>query len=221
MLISVGLDRKGCHERASWSFPVRSRRHGDGELAGAEGGCGDLWPPGGPRAFPGQVGRTRPVTALRSLGTTPGRPPALRIKEISGTAGMNDAVTERPPALGPLPRRLSRNVADTIGSAVPNPPLPDALEEALGLFAPDRRLTGPVQPGSRSWLSLTVLPGVTWSGSMSPAVKRRRLSLHLRRPQQRPPGTRRRRSGLAERRMRAQRVIGKLVTSSSSVRVSR
>jgi hypothetical protein len=35
---------------------------------------------------------------------------------------MNDAVTKRPPALGPLARQLSRNVADTIGSAVPNPP---------------------------------------------------------------------------------------------------
>jgi hypothetical protein len=35
---------------------------------------------------------------------------------------MNDAVTKRPPALGPFARRLSRNVADTIGSAVPNPP---------------------------------------------------------------------------------------------------
>jgi hypothetical protein len=35
---------------------------------------------------------------------------------------MNDAVTKRPPALGPLARQLSRNVADTIGSAVPKPP---------------------------------------------------------------------------------------------------
>ena len=47
------------------------------------------------------------------------------ITKISRTVGMNDAVTKRPPALGPLARQLSRNVADTIGSAVPNPPLPN------------------------------------------------------------------------------------------------
>lgn len=54
-----------------------------------------LWLPGGPRAFPGQAGRTGPVTGGSALpGTTLGRPPALRITKISGTAGMNDAVTE-------------------------------------------------------------------------------------------------------------------------------
>ena len=58
-------------------------------------------------------------------GTTPGRPPALRITKISGTVGINDAVTERPPAPGPLPRWLSRNVADNSGWVVPNPPLPN------------------------------------------------------------------------------------------------
>jgi hypothetical protein len=57
-----------------------------------------------------------------SPGTTPGRPPALRITKISGTSALTTPLPSGRRRSDPLPRRLSRNVADTIGPAVPNPP---------------------------------------------------------------------------------------------------
>ena len=68
----------------------------------------------------------------------PGRPPVLRITKISGTVGVQDAVTERPPAPGPLPQRLSRNVTYTTGSAVPNPRQFGAADRPVMSFNAER-----------------------------------------------------------------------------------